>query len=321
MSGHDEQSIPLGDAQASHEESGERMETAESQQSTGETADSIHAEAQPPSAESDELTALVEHTLLRIRTALEQKDWQAVADAIGLESLFLDGHPEPTAKVVEDLIASTTNLCDFEGVLLRVNKNEITADRGRFSLRFRIMWNSCDDWEDHDLYVDAHSGYVRNEGGWKISYLSMSNVPAPAEPQAPKVSPPSEAADSAKDSTPVAKPAAPVVPQGPAAHPAPARAIPRVKRAAASGRPLRLPPRPASAPHPAATPKPAEQPLSDDYFTMAAAQYFSQVATPEKGAGEPKSVIPGSSVGGKHHLLYVPVVMHEDLVRKILGGD
>jgi hypothetical protein len=93
-----------------------------------------------------------------------------------------------------------------------------------------------------------------------------------------------------------------------------------VRRAAIS-RPLRLPPRPASAPTVPPAPKHAEQPLTDDYFSQAAAQYFAQVATPEKSGGELKSVIPGSSVGGKHHLLYVPVVMHEDLIKKILGGD
>lgn len=315
MSGHDEESIPLEDAQ----KSGERTESAENYLSTGEPGEPAEpgtAETQPPTAESEELTSQVEHTLLRIRAALEQKDWQAVADAMGLDSVFLNGHPEPVAKVVQDLTATTTNLCDFEGVLLRVNKNEIAAESGRFSLRFRIMWNSCDDWEDHDLYIDAHAGYARGEDGWKISYLSLNSVPVQAEPPAPKASAPAEAAAAAKEPTP----AAAEVPPSPPVPAAPTRSIPRLKRAATAGRPLRLPPRPASAPPAAAAPKQAEHPLSDDYFSRAAAQYFGQVATPEK-SGEIKSVIPGSSVGGKHHLLYVPIVMHEDLIKKILGGD
>lgn len=59
--------------------------------------------------------------------------------------------------------------------------------------------------------------------------------------------------------------------------------------------------------------------MTDDYFSRAAASYFGQIGGPAAGEARPAAL--GSSVGGRHHLLYVPVVMHEDLIKKILSGE
>jgi hypothetical protein len=299
MSNHDEESAPLDDVQAGDHtgevESGELPPAPEELQAA---------------AAGETITPFLERQLRDIRTALEQKDWQGLADTLGLETFIIEGHPEPVSQIVAKIAPLTTNLCDFEGVLLRVSKHEVEEDRARFSFRFRIMWNSCDDWEDHDLYVDAHIGYQRDEQGWKASYLSLSRAypqseqpvkaPAPAAPpEAPKAVPP-------------VPPRKTVVPTARVKRPAAKAPL----RAAAPSKPAPPPP-----PTPAPAPKAAEQPLTDEYFSQAAAQYFAQVAGGAVQPSEKKSQGLGSSVGGKHHLLYVPVVMHEDLIKKILGND
>src|SRR6201986_3160850 len=125
MSTHDEESAPLAETQ----ESGEPEVTGE-----GEGIDTTPAPQEPPTISEE-----VEHGLLRARAALERKDWQDIADYVGLETLTVAGHPEPVAAIVEKLNAITANLCDFEGVILRVGKHETGTDRARFSFRFRIM--------------------------------------------------------------------------------------------------------------------------------------------------------------------------------------
>ena len=300
MSTHDEESAPLEETQAS-DEPGE-LEAGEA--SAEESFDTASVASEPPPISEE-----VEHGLLQARAALEQKDWQGIADYLGLGAIYVEGHPEPVSAIVEKLNALTANLCDFEGVMLRVSKHEVDADRARFSFRFRIMWNSCDDWEDHDLYVDAHLGYVRSRDGWKISHLSVNRARVPEEQGTRKAS-------AAKTASGEAGKAA-----VPAVSSASTAASPRPKRAGASRPPARVtaPPPP---PPPLRLPQSADQPLSDEYFSQAAAQYFAQLAATDKPEGADKRLqTTGSSVGGKHHLLYVPVVMHEDLIKKILGND
>jgi hypothetical protein len=157
--------------------------------------------------------------------------------------------------------------------------------------------------------VDAHIGYNRDEQGWKAEYLSLSRAYPPNEqPAKPAATAPPEAPKTAPPSAPQ-KTAVPA-------------ALARVKRPAAKA-PLRAtaPPKPAPAPPPPPAPKAAEQPLTDEYFSQAAAQYFAQIAGGAVQPSDKKSQGLGSSVGGKHHLLYVPVVMHEDLIKKILGNE
>lgn len=291
---------------------------AASSTGTGESGDSRDA--------SLSLMAHIDELVPRIRSAVEEKDWQTLAEAIGLDSVFIEGHPQKVTDIVERLHGLTTNLCDFEGVLLRVSKHEILDDSARFSFRFRVMWNSCDDWEDHDLYVDTHAGYTRTPAGWKLEYLSLSR----AYPQTEQA--PAKPAASARTEKPAAPPSAQAISEKPAATFAAQRqkrSRSRKRRRAAS-RAAAAPITPAHKPHPKpAAPAPAppppaaktaDQPLTDDYFSLAAAQYFGQVAPPAAPqAAKPQAM--ASSAGGKHHLLYVPVVMHEDLIKKILGND
>ncbi len=329
MAGNDQESAPLdtksdGDMESSDDLS-QTGELPEAEAAPAESASGLPAaDEAPASSETDSLTPLVENTLLRIREALEQKDFQTIAGLIGLDSVFINGHPEPTASIVANLGTLTENLCDFEGVLLRVQKNEVGADRGRFSLRFRIMWSSCDDWEEYDLYLDAHVGYARTEEGWKIQYLSLSQAQPPqsasqAQPQSASTPAPAEPAPAPQAAAPSAPTASLAAKPKPAARLTRDAVRPRMKRSAAPSRPLRAP---RSAPPAPAPSKPAEQPLTDEYFSQAAAQYFGQVGGTEKSQGaEARPVVLNSSAGGKHHLLYVPVVMHEELIRKILSGD
>src|SRR5205085_1964725 len=132
-------------------------------------------------------------------------------------------------------------------------------DRARFSFRFRIMWNSCEDWEDHDLYVDAHLGYTRGADGWKVSYLSVGRARPQEERETAKESPKTAAQESAQ------APAATVIPAKPASPPPPQRP----KRASVAKAPERLP---AAPPPPAYEPKPlpkaADAPLTDEYFSQ-----------------------------------------------------
>jgi hypothetical protein len=302
MSTHDDESAPLDDMQAGDEAG---------QVESGEPLSAASEDLPAPGGES--ITAALERQLHAIRSAMEQKDWQGVADALGLETVSIEGHPESVAAIVSRLYPLTTNLCDFEGVLLRVSKHDVEENRARFSFRFRIMWNSSDDWEDHDLYVDAHIGYNRDEQGWKAAYLSLSRAyPASEQPVKP-AAPAPEAAPREAPRAAVPKSAAPVVP---AKRPAPT--VAKVKRPA-----VKAPVRAAGPPSPAPPqPKAADQRLTDEYFSQAAAQYFAQIAGGAPGeTGDKKSQGLASSVGGKHHLLYVPVVMHEDLIKKILGND
>jgi hypothetical protein len=325
MVGNEEESAPQPDSKD------ERPNADNERSEAGEANDSEttgYAAAAGGAEESDTLTPQIEATLLRIREALEQKDFETIALLIGLNSIFINGHPEPTAAIVSNVTAMAANLCDFEGVLLRVNRNQIDENQGRFSLRFRIMWSSCDDWEEFDLYLDAHAGYERKGNEWELQYLSLSQAAAPQQ------TPPQAAAPSTTVASPAAAPAAAA--QAMAALPETSHAaaeetvrhsipprpkaakLPKTLRRGREKRPLALPAeRHSSAP--AAPPKPAEKPLTDDYFTAAAAQYFAQLG-PEKPA-EAKPVVLGSSIGGKHHLLYVPIVMHEDLIKKIVGGE
>jgi hypothetical protein len=297
MSTHDDESAPLENLHAGDE--------------AGEVESAELPSIQPgePEAGGESITGALEHQLAAIRAALEQKDWQGIADTLGLETITIEGHPEPVAPLISRLYPLTANLCDFEGVLLRVSKHDVEENRARFSFRFRIMWNSSEDWEDHDVYVDAHIGYSRDQQGWKAAYLALSRAYPPSE-------------QPVRPAAPAAPPEAPKAP-APAAAPVkkPAAAVAKVKRPAAKA-PLRAAAPPPPPPPPPAQPKPADQPLTDEYFSQAAAQYFAQIAGAAPAeTGEKKSQGLASSVGGKHHLLYVPVVMHEDLIKKILGNE
>ena len=300
MSTHDEASAPLDDLKTG-DETGEGV--------SGEVSSAPETE---PSAGGESISAALEEKLRGARAALEQKDWQSLADVLALDAITIEGHPEPVSLLVSRLNSLTGNLSDFEGVLLRVSRREIDADRARFSFRFRVMWNSSDDWEEHDFYIDAHIGFHREEQGWKAAYLSLSRAyPAAEQPAKPVV----QAAPAPGPSKTV--PPAPKTSEPP----------PKVKRAAAkppvraAAPPRRVPPPEVPAPKP--LPKIVDQPLTEDYFSQAAAQYFGQVAGGDKGEPAERMKLPaiGSSVGGRHHLLYVPVVMHEDLIKKILGNE
>jgi hypothetical protein len=320
MAGDEEESVPHSASNDEHESAGH--EQSEAREVTEVQIHSHGDESSTAAAsESEVLTSQLEETLRRIREALEQKDFETIGQLIGLDSIFINGHPEPTSSIVANVKEMAAHLCDFEGVLLRVNRNQIDDTKGRFSLRFRIMWSSCEDWEEFDLYLDAHAGYEHTADGWKLQYLSLNQSPAQVQskehvPAAPPPPPPE------------AKAPAPVQPAHAEAVEAPRTPIPPRPKAARLPREVRrlraksasVAPRAEVHPQAAPTPaKAADKPLTDDYFTAAAAQYFGQVA-PEK-APEMKPAVLGSSVGGKHHLLYVPIVMHEDLIKKIVGGE
>lgn len=307
MPTEDEESNPLEETSSGDEPvSGEAGE-----ETAPESFDTSTVSDEPPTISEE-----VSQGLLRARAALEEKNWQAIADYCGVETISVEGHPEPVSAIVEKLNAITTNLCDFEGVILQVGKQEVDADRARFTLRFRIMWNSCDDWEDHDLFVDAHLGYQRIDDAWKVSYLSVNRAYPQREQEAAKPSP---------------KPAPEEPPNPsvtPSVSPQPPVAVARRRKAKRARGPkafARMAPPPPPKPQPPKLEPPpvrADQPMTDEYFSQAAAQYFSQFAAPEGAEAVQKRLqTVGSSVGGKHHLLYLPVIMHEDLIKKILGND
>src|SRR3954447_23369423 len=141
MSTQDEESAPMDNTQASD--------------AAGEAESGGYPSPEAvPEAGGESIQPTLERQLRDIKSAMEQKDWQGIVDILGLESVIIEGHPEPFAAVASRLYPLTANLSDFEAVLLRVSKQEVDAGRARFSFRFRVMWNSSDDWEDHDLYVD-----------------------------------------------------------------------------------------------------------------------------------------------------------------------
>src|SRR5690349_6858364 len=89
------------------------------------------------------LTQLIES----VKAAIEQKDWRGIVNRLGLSQISVTGHPEDVDQIIGKLAPLTEDLCDFEAVLLKINRSDIEADRARFSFVLRVMWSSSKDWE------------------------------------------------------------------------------------------------------------------------------------------------------------------------------
>lgn len=113
------------------------------------------------------------------KRAIEKKDWSTLVDLIGLDEIFIKGHPENASRIASHLARLTRNLCDFEAVTGEFYRQQITEDRASFTFRLNVMWSSTEDWDEHLLDLVVHIGLKSQNRAWVTNYLLLDRASAP----------------------------------------------------------------------------------------------------------------------------------------------
>jgi hypothetical protein len=245
-----------------------------------------------------EVSALV----ARVKDAVEEKNWRAAAETVGLREIYLDGHPEDVEELLARVEASTRDLFDFEPILQRMVLSDVRPARARFTAHAKLVWHSTIDWRDHEMEQTVHLGFVKRNGAWVVSHLGFSAPPrvAPA--------PPEERREIQGSATSAALEAAEWRAPGPIHTEAQARSGAGQGGDATSGPSITegSPPR-----------------LSERFLAQLATDYISSLSQPRSepaAAATPAAPMASNGADSKHHVIFMPVIVPETLARQLLAA-
>ncbi|MBF0133540.1 MAG: hypothetical protein HQL75_13265 [Magnetococcales bacterium] len=118
------------------------------------------------------------HLMLeQLRQAVERQNWNDLANVIGLDEIFINGHPQSRTELVAQLTRISAPLCDFDLFLGEVLKNQVAAEKATISARMQVVWSRQEDWSDHHMDLTIHAGFKMGNHSLECSYLLVDHEP------------------------------------------------------------------------------------------------------------------------------------------------